>query len=113
MHELALSQGIVEVVCTRAAADGARRVRRVCIAIGALSPVEPNAIEFCFDAASRGTLAEGAVLEIRRPPGRARCRSCDRVVTIAGYDRPCPLCGEGRWVLVGGDELQVLELEVE
>jgi hydrogenase nickel incorporation protein HypA/HybF len=113
MHELALSQNIIDVVCRQAAADGARRVRRVRIAIGALSPVQPNAIEFCFDAVSRGTLAEGAVLDIDRPPGRAHCQSCDRVVTISGYGERCPVCGGQRWVLVGGDDLRVLELEVE
>ncbi len=113
MHELALSQGMIDVVCQQAIADGARRVRRVRIAIGALCSVEPNAIEFCFDAVSRGTLAEGAVLEIDRPPGRAHCLACDRVVTIAGRDQPCPLCRGHRWVLVGGEDLRVLELEVE
>ncbi len=113
MHELALSQGIVDLVCQQAAADGARRVRRVRIAVGVLSSVEPDAIEFCFDVVSRGTLAEGARLEIARPPGRARCIPCDAVVTVAGRDQPCPLCSERRWVLVGGDDLRVLELEVE
>ncbi len=112
MHELALSQGIVDVVCRQAETGGACRVLRVRIAIGALSSVAPNAIEFCFDAVSRGTLAEGARLEIDRPPGRAHCLSCETVVTIAGRECPCPLCGEHRWVLVGGDDLRVLELEV-
>jgi len=113
MHELSLSQGIVDLVRDQAAANGARRVLRVRIAIGALSHVEPDAIEFGFDVVSRGTPAEGAILEIDRPPGRARCLPCDAEVTIATRDQPCPRCGTHRWVLVGGDELRVLELEVE
>lgn len=113
MHELTLSQGIVDLVGERAAADGARRVRRVRIAIGALSHVEPDAIEFSFDVVGRGTIVEGATLEIERPPGRAHCLPCAVEVTIAARDRPCPLCGLHNWVLVGGDELRVLELEVE
>jgi len=113
MHELSLSQGIVDLVCQQAAADGAHRVRRVRIAIGALSHVEPHAIEFSFEVVSRGTLADGSVLEIERPPGRAHCLACETEVVIAGRDQPCPRCGGHRWVLVGGDELRVLELEVE
>lgn len=112
MHELTLSQGIIDVVCGQAAADGARRVLRVRIAIGALSHVEPDAIEFCFEAVSRGTLAQGAVLEIERPPGRAHCLTCEAEVRVAGRECPCPQCGDHRWVLVGGDELRVVELEV-
>ena len=29
----------------------------------------PESIEFCFDVVARGTLAEGARLEIRQPDG--------------------------------------------
>ena len=113
MHELTLSQGIVELALEQAAANGARRVRRVRIAIGALSHVEPEAIDFSFDVVSRGTPAEGARLEIERPPGRAHCIPCDAEVAIASRDQPCPRCGTHRWVLAGGDELRVLELEVD
>ena len=58
-------------------------------------------------------LAAGAVLEIERPPGRAHCLPCDALVVIERRDQPCPRCGQHRWMLVGGDELRVLELEVE
>ena len=113
MHELSLCQGIVDLACQQAAADGARRVLRVRIAIGSLSHVEPSAIEFSYDVVSRGTLADGSVLEIERPAGRGHCLGCETVVTITARDQPCPHCGGHRWVLIGGDELRVLELEVE
>lgn len=113
MHELSLSQGIVDLVCRHAAQERARRVLRVRVAIGALSHVEPDAIEFSFDVVSRGTPAEGAILEIDRPPGRAYCVPCETEVMVEGLDSPCPRCGTRKWVLTGGDELRVLELEVD
>ena len=66
MHELALTHEIVDIVC-KAAND--RRVHKVTLEIGRLSCVMPEAIEFCFDVVARGTLAEGARLEIRQPDG--------------------------------------------
>jgi hydrogenase nickel incorporation protein HypA/HybF len=66
MHELALTHEIVDIVC-KAAND--RRVHKVTLEIGRLSCVTPEAIEFCFDVVARGTLAEGARLEIRQPDG--------------------------------------------
>jgi hydrogenase nickel incorporation protein HypA/HybF len=66
MHELALTYEIVDIVC-KAAND--RRVHKVTLDIGRLSGVMADAIEFCFDVVARGTLAEGARLEIRQPDG--------------------------------------------
>ncbi|MEI6558034.1 MAG: hydrogenase maturation nickel metallochaperone HypA [Rhodospirillaceae bacterium] len=112
MHELTLSQGIIDIACQEARANGAARVLAVRVAIGALSHVDAGSIAFCFDAVARGTLAEGAHLTIEQPPGRAHCLTCDAEVVVGGRDQPCPLCGGHRWVLVGGDDLRVLDLEV-
>lgn len=113
MHELALAQGIVDVIREQAASGGFSRVKSVRLAIGALSHVEPEAIEFGFDAVSRGTIAEGAALLIDRPPGTAWCLDCSATVAIAGRADPCPGCGGFRLVVTGGEDLRVQELEVE
>jgi len=66
MHELALTQEIVAIVC-RAAGD--RRVHKVTLEIGEWSCAAPASIEFCFEVVARGTRAEGAQLDIRRIDG--------------------------------------------
>ncbi|MBI1209158.1 MAG: hydrogenase maturation nickel metallochaperone HypA [Azospirillum sp.] len=113
MHELSLAQGIIDVIREQAATQSFARVRRVRLQIGALSHVEPESIAFCFDAACRDTVAEGARLEIERPPGQAYCLACAATVTIAARPDPCPRCGGHQLMVVGGDELRVLELEVD
>ena len=60
MHELGLVRNIVSVVADRA---GARRVRRVRLAIGPLACVERRALSFCFDIVAEGTVLAGAELE--------------------------------------------------
>ncbi|MCW2242676.1 hydrogenase maturation nickel metallochaperone HypA [Azospirillum canadense] len=113
MHELALSQGIIDVIRDQSAAQGFTRVKTVRLVIGALSHVEPDAIAFGFDAVSRGTVAEGAALEIERPPGEAFCLGCEKPVPLAERSDPCPHCGGHQLVVTGGEELRVKELEVE
>ena len=61
MHELGLTRNIVSIVSEHA---GARRVRRVRLAIGPLACVETRALEFCFDLVTEGTVLAGAELEI-------------------------------------------------
>ena len=61
MHELALTQAIVEECAARA--EGCR-VTKVVVEIGELSAVLPDAVRFCFDLCCEGTPLEGAELEI-------------------------------------------------
>jgi hydrogenase nickel incorporation protein HypA/HybF len=113
MHEMAIAQSIVELVQDHARRDAFTRVLTVRLAIGVLSHVEPRALEFGFDVVTRGTVAEGAKLVIDRPAGTGYCTDCEKNVPIAGHGEPCPSCGGARWMLVGGDEMRVVDLEVD
>jgi hydrogenase nickel incorporation protein HypA/HybF len=110
MHELSITQSIVEICENHA---GGRRVASVSLAIGALSGVVPEAVEFCFEACSRNTLLEGARLLIDRIPARARCRSCAAEQAVASYYEACAACGGYGMEVLFGEELRVKQLEVE
>jgi hydrogenase nickel incorporation protein HypA/HybF len=66
MHELSLTQEIISIACN--AASG-QRVHVISVQVGELSCVSPDALAFCFDVVARGTLAEGARLDIRVTDG--------------------------------------------
>jgi len=66
---MSLTESIVEIAVEAARKEGAQRVTRVVVDVGALSHVEPEALEFCFAAVACGTAAEGARLEIARTLG--------------------------------------------
>lgn len=112
MHEMALAQSVVDALRTEAARQDFTTVRKVVLEVGALSCVDPHALEFCFDAVARETLADGAALEIRTPPGRARCFGCDDDVVVARRGDPCPACGSHRLIVTGGEDLKIKQLEV-
>lgn len=110
MHEMSITQGIVDLCLEK---GGGRRVLSVIVEIGELSGVVPDAVEFCFEACCRGTAAEGACLEIRRIPGRGSCTACGAEFPRAEIFAPCPSCGSYAVATVAGEELRVVELEVE
>lgn len=112
MHEMSLCNEIARLVAERAAADGFTRVRRVVLEIGALSHVMPEAMAFGFDVATRGGPAEGAALEILRPPGTAWCADCEASREIGARGDGCPACGGHKLLVTAGDELRLRELEV-
>ncbi len=112
MHEMALAQSIVATAEAEAAAGAFDRVEKIFLEIGALSCVDPHALAFGFDAAARGTLAEGAKLEFATPPGTARCFACERDVEVAERGGACPHCGSSRLVVTGGEEMKIKAMEV-
>lgn len=112
MHELALAQSVVTAIEAEAKRQSFARVTRVILEIGALSHVDPHALRFGFDAATRGTLSEGAFLDILSPPGSARCFACEQSVTIQRRGDPCPSCGSYQLVVTAGETMKIKSLEV-
>jgi hydrogenase nickel incorporation protein HypA/HybF len=112
MHEMSLCEGILDSLRAESARSGFDRVLKVRLEIGRFACVEPDALRFGFDVVTRGSLAEGAALEIDRPPGRALCFDCGRDVELNERLDPCPACGGARLVPTGGDEMRIRDLEV-
>jgi hydrogenase nickel incorporation protein HypA/HybF len=108
MHEMAITQSVVEAVCEHAAG---RRVLSVRIEIGALCAVVPDSVRFCFDLATEGTVADGARLDLDIPPGSARCRDCGLHFAVADPILLCR-CGSADVEVLTGRELKILSMEV-
>jgi hydrogenase nickel incorporation protein HypA/HybF len=68
VHELALMD---DLVATIADEIGDARVVAVRLEVGRDAGAVPRALEFCFDVCTRGTLLEGASLEIHEVEGDA------------------------------------------
>jgi hydrogenase nickel incorporation protein HypA/HybF len=63
MHEQALMKDLMRTIESQARAEGALRVTRIRVRLGALSHLTPAHFREHFADASRGTLAEGADVE--------------------------------------------------
>ena len=108
MHELAITESLVACVLENFAQS---KVTRLVVEIGKLSGVVPDSVRFCFDICAKGTVLEGAKLDIHEPPGRGRCRDCGG---DANLDDGIPLCvcGSSNLEILGGRELKITQLEV-
>jgi len=113
MHEMALCEGVLQVLDEYAGKQGYTRVRTVWLEIGALAGVEVEAMRFGFDVVTRGTLAEGAQLQIIERPGEAWCLQCAKTGTVKQRFDACPDCGSYQLQVTGGEEMRIKELEVE
>jgi hydrogenase nickel incorporation protein HypA/HybF len=112
MHELSLAEGVLQLIEDAARREEFSKVTTVWLEIGQLAGVEAEAMKFCFDAVARGSVAEGAQLEIIATPGSGRCMQCSAGVTLNEVFAVCPHCGAHRVQVTGGTEMRVRELEV-
>ena len=112
MHEMSLAEGVLQLIEDAARKDHFAKVTRVWLEIGQLSAVEPEAMLFCFEAVTRGSVAQGARLEIIAAPGTGWCPACAKTVPMAEVIGECPHCGGYPLRVTGGTEMRVKELEV-
>lgn len=116
MHELSLCSSALEIMEQVAKAQGAKRITGVWIEIGALSCVEPDALQFCFEMVCRDTIAQGCKLNIVQPDALVWCFDCNKKVPIKSiHERVCPECG-GIHLQTDdsiSDQIQVKQIEIE
>ena len=112
MHEISICEGIRGVIEGAVAGENVTAVKSVRLEIGQFAGVEKPALEFAFDVVMRGSVAEGARLDIIDLPGKAMCYDCGGPKELPDRLSPCPDCGGGRLMPISGDELRIRDLEV-
>ena len=113
MHEISLLESILDLIEENARNEGYSHVNRVCIEIGELSCVEPEALRFAFDVVMKNSLVEGAKLDILTIHGGAQCRVCAKTFDIDSLYDPCPGCQSFDLAVNRGMETRLKELDVE
>jgi hydrogenase nickel incorporation protein HypA/HybF len=110
MHELSIAESVVRIAERHAAG---RRVSKVQLRVGHLRQVVPPALEFAFVLVARGTVVEGAELEMDQVPAAGRCEGCGVESTFTAFPFACEACGGLDIEVTQGEELLVEALELE
>lgn len=113
MHELSVTQNILQIALRHAQQAGAVRIREINLVIGELSSIVDDSVQFYWDIISEGTIARGAVLNFARVPAKLRCRQCGHEFTLNREEYTCPICGSHSVTVVGGDEFYLDSIEVD
>jgi hydrogenase nickel incorporation protein HypA/HybF len=116
MHELPVTESILKIVLKHALANGVRKVRIIRLKVGKLSDLEDGWIQRYFDYLSKGTVAEGARLEIERVPIIMTCNACSGSYEVEAAKMGvtvCPVCGGKGGTLLSGREYTIKEMEAE
>lgn len=104
MHEVGIARSVIDAAIS--ALPAGATLSGVTVAIGPMSGVVADSLQFGFEVASKGTTAEGAELEIVEVPLELRCPTCeiDFEVEDVALVR-CPLCDGPADILSGNATL--------
>jgi hydrogenase nickel incorporation protein HypA/HybF len=114
MHELSVTQSILDIAIRHARQADAQRVLAVNLVIGDLTGFVDDSIQFYFDFLTQETIAQNARLNIERIAARVRCHECG-----AEYTPPdsrlwaCPQCEALGGEIIAGREFSVASIEIE
>lgn len=113
VHELSITQSLLELALEHGEAAGARRVTDLHLVIGELSSVLDGCVQFYWDMITEGSMASGSRLHFRRVPARMRCQDCGTNCALGEIQGVCPGCGSARLQVTAGDEFFLDSIDIE
>ena len=113
MHEAAMAERILEISLRVSEEHGNLPIRRVQVHIGELQAVVPEALESAFDAGKQETPAAEAELNWTTIAARVLCGECGGEYVPDDVFWVCPDCGSPRGEALSGNELTVMEVELD
>jgi hydrogenase nickel incorporation protein HypA/HybF len=113
MHELAVTESILDIALHHAKQASAARVTDLYLVLGQLSSMVDDSVQFYWDTISHGTLCEGARLHFERVPASLLCLDCGVTYTLDRELTGCPSCNGERVKVVAGDEFRLDSIDVE
>ena len=113
MHEMSIAMNLVDLAIKTAKQNEAIKINSMILELGSLAGVVREALEFCFESACKGTMADGARLEIITIQGDATCSNCGHQFKCDQVAVPCPKCNEYVFNIQGGRELKLKSVNVD
>lgn len=113
MHELSITQSILDISVNAAKEQGAGRIKSIKLRMGPFSGIVPECVQMYLEILAKGTIAEGAVVIPQIVPLKVCCNDCGRESEITREHIACPFCGSIRLKMLSGKEFMVESLEVE
>jgi hydrogenase nickel incorporation protein HypA/HybF len=113
MHELGITQNILDLAVKKAEEAGASEILKVDLVIGEMTGIVEDCVRFYFDFLSKGTAAEKASLSINMIPVKVQCKNCGHAFSPDETSWTCPRCQGTGTEIMAGKELFVESIEVE
>jgi len=108
-----MAQDILEVALSEAGKHDAKYIKAISVKIEDGHFTESDSLQFCLEAAAKGTIAEEARIEVDLVERTAECSECAFVFPVDHHLPICPRCGNRNPEMLTVEEPIKIELELE
>ena len=113
MHELAVTERILEICLDYATAAGACQITDIDLVIGQLASMVDDSVQYYWQIISAGTIAEAAKLHFRRIAAEMICQQCSTRYRLQPNQFICPACGSADVRVAAGEEFYIESINIE
>ncbi|MFW9972049.1 MAG: hydrogenase maturation nickel metallochaperone HypA [Candidatus Odinarchaeota archaeon] len=122
MHEFAFAYNIFKVAESTAVKYNAKKITEVVLEIGELTLIVPELLKRSFEMATKGSIAEGAKLNIKITPGKIKCRECNKISEVSLTRESqltglqlfkCSNCGSNNTEIIEGKKANVKNIKIQ
>ena len=113
MHELSVTESILNIATKHADQAGAAKVTDINIVIGRLSSIVDESVQFYWNIITQDTICEASQLHFQYKEARFLCMDCNQEFALADELSPCPVCGSHRLQITSGEEFYLDSIEIQ
>ena len=113
MHEYSIVGALIAQCEQHALENRAYSIARVVIKIGVMSGVEPELLKTAFETFKLDGICKNAELEMQFQPLVIHCSDCDTRTQLEERNLICPECKSFNTRLTEGEEMLLMQLELE
>ena len=115
IHELSVIKEVLVVVLKNAEDNKAQKVTGVTLRIGELRDLVDEWVQRYWNYSSKGTIAEGASINIIKIPVKCMCKDCGEIYSVDVHkvkELCCPNCSGSKASLISGKEFYIEGIEI-
>ncbi|MEA3498019.1 MAG: hydrogenase/urease nickel incorporation protein HypA [Campylobacterota bacterium] len=113
MHEYSIVQSLIDSCEENAKANNATKVTKVVVKIGVMSGVEPNLLQVAFDTFKEDTVCKEAQFIMNIQKVKISCNNCQEEHQLNKNEYLCPKCKSNDINIIDGEEMFLMQLELE
>jgi len=113
MHEYSIVQSLINSCESYMVENQASKVTKVVVKIGVMSGVEPHLLKEAFDTFKDSTVCESAEMVMNIQKVKIECNACGVESELEKNEYLCPLCQSADIKVVDGEDMYLMQLELE
>lgn len=113
MHEASVTEALVKLALEAAAKEGAKKVTALNLVVGEATGYMRESLEFYFGIFAKGSILEGAALNMSYVKPKLKCPACGLVFERQRFSFECPACGAQGLMTGFGNEFYIDTMDIE